>query len=88
MPKTKSRTPPKPGSTFRRTYKGNTYSLSVVEQNERIVYRLNGKTFSSPSAAAKSLSHYEVNGWAFWDMNSEGGQRVSAGIKHSRLRRF
>jgi hypothetical protein len=69
MPNRKSRIPPKPGSTFKKTYKGNLYTLSVVEQNGRSVYRLKGKTFDSPSAAAKSLVHHETNGWVFWAMN-------------------
>ena len=69
MPKRKTRTLPKPGSRFNRDYLGKTYSLSVVEQNGRILYRLNGENYSSPSAAAKSLLKHEVNGWWFWAMD-------------------
>ena len=69
MPERKPRKLPKPGSTFKRDYHGETYSLSVVEQKGRVLYRLQGETFNSPTAAAKSLTKYAVNGWAFWKMD-------------------
>jgi hypothetical protein len=69
MPKTKARTLPKPGSTFKRDYQGQTYSLSVVGQKGHVLYRLQGETFNSPSAAAKSLTKHAVNGWLFWRMD-------------------
>ena len=69
MPKTKTRTLPKPGSTFKKKFNGKAYNLSVVEQDGRLVYRLQGANFDSPSAAAKSLTNHEVNGWVFWKMD-------------------
>jgi hypothetical protein len=69
MPKRKPRAQPKPGSTFKREYQGKTYSLSVVENNGRVLYRMKGESFSSPSAAAKSLTDHAVNGWVFWAMD-------------------
>jgi hypothetical protein len=69
MPRAKHRTPPKPGSTFKREYQGKSYTLSVVEQSGRLQYRLKGEVFTSPSAAAQSLTKYSVNGWLFWHMD-------------------
>jgi hypothetical protein len=69
MPKTKTRTPPKLGSAFKKDYQGITYSLMVVEQKGRVLYRLQGETFNSPTAAAKSLTKHAVNGWLFWKMD-------------------
>ena len=69
MPRAKLRTLPKPGSSFKKRYKGDTHILSVVEQKGCIRYRLNGQIFNNPSAAARSLTHYEVNGWLFWSID-------------------
>lgn len=69
MPKRKPRTLPKPGSTFKREYQDKTYNLLVVEHNGRVLYRMNGVSFNSPSAAAKSLTNHAVNGWVFWAMD-------------------
>jgi hypothetical protein len=65
----KARSLPKPGATFKKEYKGTTYVLSVMEQKGRLIYRLRGESFNSPSAAAKSLTNYEINGWVFWSMD-------------------
>jgi hypothetical protein len=64
--------PPKAGSTFKRDYQGKSYTLSVVEQGGRFLYRLKGETFNSPSAAAQSLTKHAVNGWVFWKMDKNG----------------
>jgi hypothetical protein len=69
MPERKPRKLPKPGSTFKKEFKGKAYNLSVVEQGGRLIYRLQGESFDSPSAAAKSLTNHEVNGWVFWRMD-------------------
>lgn len=71
MPKRKERKPPKAGSIFKREYQGKPYSLSVVEQGGRLLYRLKGDSFSSPSAAAKSLTKHAVNGWVFWRIDEK-----------------
>jgi hypothetical protein len=51
------------GTEFRATYKGQQHTGMV--QNGSLV--LNGKRFSSPSAAAVSITGNPVNGWMFWE---------------------
>lgn len=51
------------GTEFRATYKGQMYTGNV--QNGALV--LNGKRFSSPSAAAIEITGTPVNGWRFWE---------------------
>ncbi len=48
---------------FRATYKGQQHTGTV--QNGALV--VNGKRFSSPSAAAISITGNPVNGWMFWE---------------------
>ena len=48
---------------FRTSYKGQQYFGSV--QNGALV--VNGKRYSSPSAAAFSITGSPVNGWCFWE---------------------
>ena len=74
MPKgeKKERELPKVGTTFIRNYNDNEYVLTVVEDDKKIKYKLGGKIFDSPTAAAKSLivKKREVNGWVFWGMKN------------------
>lgn len=51
------------GTEFRATYKGQLHS-GVVRDGALVV---NGKRFSSPSAAAISITGNPVNGWRFWE---------------------
>jgi hypothetical protein len=51
------------GTEFRATYKGQQHTGAV--QNGALV--LNGKRFSSPSAAAVAITNSPVNGWMFWE---------------------
>ncbi|MGZ4992646.1 MAG: restriction system modified-DNA reader domain-containing protein [Methylobacter sp.] len=51
------------GTEFRVNYKGQMHTGIV--QNGALV--LNGKRFSSPSAAATELTGGPVNGWVFWE---------------------
>ncbi len=51
------------GTEFRATYKGQQHTGTV--QNGALV--LNGKRFSSPSAAAVAITGNPVNGWVFWE---------------------
>jgi len=60
------RTPPPVGSTYERTYKGGTYRMTVVVSGDGIAYKVGHKTYQTPTAAAKSLTRTEVNGWLFW----------------------
>ena len=51
------------GTGFRATYKGQRYTGQV--DNGALV--INGERFSSPSAAAVSITENPVNGWRFWE---------------------
>jgi len=53
-----------PHSTeFRSSYKGQLY-MAKVENGALVV---NGERFTSPSAAAISITENAVNGWRFWE---------------------
>jgi len=66
MASRKQRETPCDGSKFKRAYKGKLYTLSVVNNKDLVAYKLNGVTYPTPSAAAKSVVKTEVNGWRFW----------------------
>jgi len=51
------------GTEFRTQYKGQEYIGRV--QNGALV--VNGKRYSSPSAAAVAITGNAVNGWRFWE---------------------
>src|SRR5437867_4223192 len=56
------------GTEFRATYKGQQHTGTV--QNGALV--LNGKRYSSPSAAAVSITGNPVSGWMFWECLQPG----------------
>jgi len=56
------------GTEFRATYKGRSH-IGVVRSGELVV---DGKSFSSPSAAAISITENSVNGWKFWECKLPG----------------
>jgi hypothetical protein len=66
MPAAKKRSNPKIGTEFIREYRNKTHKLKVVKAAGVVAYELDGTVYSSPSAAAKSLTKGEVNGWKFW----------------------
>lgn len=66
MPAAKDRVTPKVGTVFVREYKHKTHKLKVVKAQGGVAYELNGTVYTSPSAAAKSLTKGEINGWRFW----------------------
>ena len=72
MPKPKKRSAPKTGTTFEKQYRGKRYKMKVRESAGRTVYGLGGQTFETPTAAAKSITKHEVNGWTFWGIDSLG----------------
>ena len=57
------------GAKYKGMYRGKEYSMEVVGIKGRIAYRVSGTDYSSPSAAAKSITGAEVNGWRFWRMD-------------------
>jgi hypothetical protein len=65
----KSRPKPSIGSKFEKTFKGNLYTLEVVKGAKDVAFKLDGVTYATPSAAAKSITMSAVNGWRFWHMD-------------------
>jgi hypothetical protein len=59
------------GTEFRAAYKGQRY-VGRVEHGALVV---NGERFSSPSAAAISITDNPVNGWRFWECLLPGASR-------------
>jgi hypothetical protein len=63
---------PEIGTVFFKTYKARgekqarNLELKIVKVGNGIGYRFDGKVYNTPTAAAKSLLHYEVDGWKFW----------------------
>lgn len=56
------------GTVLRAEYKGKQYAATV----EGGGLTLNGKRFSSPSAAAMAITKSPVNGWVFWECRFPG----------------
>lgn len=56
------------GTVLRAEYKGRQYAATV----EGGALVLNAKRFSSPSAAAVSITKSPVNGWVFWECRFPG----------------
>lgn len=69
MPAKKPHPKPSVGSKYEKTFKGKNYTLEVVKNVGGIAYKLKGSEYSSPSAAAKSVTNGEVNGWRFWGID-------------------
>ena len=68
MPKRKQHRTPKANSIFEREYLGKTYRMRVIETQQGVAYEVGGHKFRSPTAAARSLVKYHINGWRFWKM--------------------
>lgn len=71
MPKTNNREMPKTGTVFEKRYEGKNYKLKVVTSPTGPAFDLNGHLFKTPTAAAKSITRHEVNGWVFWKMDAK-----------------
>jgi hypothetical protein len=69
MPQRKPRQLPTVGSVFEKTFRGEVYRLTVVKTGEGVRFKIGGKTFRTPSGAAKSITGSEVNGWSFWGID-------------------
>ena len=80
MPVRKQRTKfPEPGTILRRRYRtrkkldDRTYEAMVVSVDRGtgwVAVELEGKTYKSLSAAARSITGYQVDGWIFWGLES------------------
>jgi hypothetical protein len=66
MPVPKNRKSPHIGSKYTKIYKGETYHMTVVKTPSGIGFKVKNNIYRSPSAAAKSITNKEVNGWVFW----------------------
>ena len=64
---------PKPGSVIKRTYKDKEHKVKV--KTDSFEYR--GKEYGSLTAVAKAIigSPTEINGYAFFALNANGGTR-------------
>ena len=56
------------GTEFRATHKGKMYN-GIVQTGALVI---NGKRFTSPSAAAVFITGNSVNGWIFWECKMPG----------------
>lgn len=56
------------GTEFRKNYKGQSYAGKA--ENGALV--VNGKRFTSPSAAAMDITNNSVDGWKFWECRIPG----------------
>ncbi len=65
MAKRKPRPQPPIGTECTRRHKGKTFTMTVVSTDGGLGYRVGRKVFSTPTAAAKSITNTEVNGWVF-----------------------
>lgn len=57
------------GLHLSKKYKGKTYT--AVVRGGKVV--MNGKEYSSPSAAAKEITNNNVNGWMWWKYKDHDG---------------
>jgi hypothetical protein len=71
MTKKPERKEPEVGRQFQHRYKGDLYTLTVVETDDGIGYELMGEVYRSPTAAAKALVGKEqsTNGRKFWHID-------------------
>lgn len=70
MPIKKVRTSPRAGATFKKLYKGRSYTLEVVvSRDNELRYKVGRELYGSPSGAAKAITEREINGWKFWGMD-------------------
>jgi len=71
MPPRIERKVPKAGEVFEGTFAKKKYRLKVIQLSDGIAYELDRCIFKTPTAAAKSITKFEVNGWRFWHMKRE-----------------
>jgi hypothetical protein len=56
----------KPGTRLIGRYHKQEHTCEIIGSDDKLVYRVNGKDFNSPSAAGTSVTNHGCNGWAFW----------------------
>ena len=60
---------PKRGATFERKWRDKLYRLRVISKGGVAAFEVEERIFATPSAAAKSITKQEVNGWRFWHID-------------------
>ena len=70
MPMHKARKVPRIGSKFTKHFKGKEFHMTVVKTHSGIGFKVSNNVYNSPSAAAKSITKKEVNGWVFWKIDN------------------
>jgi len=71
MPVRKKRMIPVVGTICSRTHKGKTHKMTVVRMSDGVGYKIGKEVFKTPTAAAKSITKTEVNGWVFWGLDKK-----------------
>ena len=69
---------PPVGTTLTAKCKGKSYTAQIVKVKEFPVGRgvkYGNHIFTSLSAAAKAVTHYQISGWAFWHSSQTSGRR-------------
>ena len=66
MRKRKLITPLKNGAVYQKIFKGKAHVLTIVKVGSETAYKVGGKIYNTPTAAAKSITIHNVNGWKFW----------------------
>lgn len=69
MPAHNTRKALKTGSVYTKTFRGKPYTMKVVQTEVGIGYSVGNSVFKTPSAAAKSITKNEINGWKFWGID-------------------
>ena len=68
--RTDDRLPP-PGTSLTRRYKGQTLQIKVLPRG----FEFQGQDYKSLSAVAKAITGQHCNGYLFFRLGQEGGQR-------------
>lgn len=56
-------------------YKNNIYEASLVEIDEKINIKFDGKIFKNPSSVATYITGKNMNGWIFWSVINKDNTR-------------
>ena len=59
----------KNGKTYSKTFKGKLYVMKITRTDSGVGYSVGGRLFKTPTAAAKSITQNDVNGWVFWGID-------------------
>lgn len=69
MYKTVEHVMPKVGTVYEKKYKGKLFKLTVVRASGKTAFDYSGQAFDTPTAAAKTITKHEINGWKFWGID-------------------